>query len=388
MLILTKIELFIYLFVILKETLCFCEESFVVICDNLIDIKRNDTWPWRYVIIGSTQNKHNPPTQILNSRVMLDLVFVKSLTIIYQIESIDSTLLASSCKNLQYLNLYDNNIKFIEDETFEDFPSLRELYLENNHIEYLGRSVFKNSTLDVVSLSRNLIETITTCFFQSKIKWLKINHNKLKFIRAGAFPITLERLELEHNFLTSLNEGVFKNLRNLKELSMKHNRLTSLPDISSLWMIHYLHLSYNNIKEIIYQFDQHKELEYVDLSSNLIRNISVDGISWNSTPPMIILTFNRLINLKFEHPERKTDLVIYGNPWICDCLFNIEKTIREYKHIQTCELPYFKNGKLPMCIENGKCGENEIDDSVINNFIEIVSTCENKNQCNFHLENY
>src|SRR5699024_5319513 len=149
--------------------------------------------------------------------------------------------------------------------------------------------------------------------------------------------------------------------------------------------IQYLHFAHNNIQEVHYPFDNHKSLGFVDLSSNSIRNVSVDAFASNGTPPLVMLSFNRLTNIVFEHPERRTDLVLYGNPWICDCLTKIEKTIRDHKHIKTCEVNYFDMGQIPFCIENGKCGTAVLPDQDINRFINMVTVYEKeiKDRCDF-----
>jgi hypothetical protein len=382
---LQEFKLILIVLVLVNKILCFCENSYIVICDDLEDIKQNETTSWKYVLIGSSQTNYERPNNILDGSVTLSLARTKSLTIINQLKLIRTPISIVRENYLEYLNLYDNDINEIDDYTFQNLPNLKEVYLERNKIGHLGRGIFQNTTLEVVNLSRNRIKSITTCFYHSKIKWILLNENKISFIKPRAFPQEVEQLELNDNLLESIEGTVFENLHNLKELFLQRNLLTQIPDISALKKIHYLHFAYNNVKLVDYPFNNHKDLEFLDLSSNLIKNVTVEVFSSDRTPPLVLLPFNRLTNLKFNNPERKTDLVLYGNPWNCDCLFRIEKILVTHKHYKSCEFDFFRNGKLPMCVGSGKCEDDSVESNDIQNFIDMIISCEDRSLCNFRL---
>ncbi|EFA05110.1 Leucine-rich repeat transmembrane protein FLRT2-like Protein [Tribolium castaneum] len=372
----------------LKLILAFCEESYVIICDDLIDIEELQTdgaVSWRHVLIGSNHYKSEPPNHILTYKHITALSRTKSLTILNQIKLITSNAFGFSNNLLQHLNFFNNKIATIRDHSFAKLENLREVYLENNEIHHLGRAIFKGTSLEIVNLSRNKLESITTAFLETRIKWLLLNHNNLSFIEARAFPDNLEQLELNHNNLEDLESNLFQNLHNLKELFIEHNLLKTVPDIAPLTRIQYLHFAHNQIQKVYYRFDKHETLEFVDFSSNFIRNVATEVFSSDS-PPLVILTFNRLTNLEFNNWEKKTDLGLYGNPWNCDCLFKIETNLRKYKHLSSCEFPRSLNGKLPICVEGGKCEDvDEIKEADISRFREETTYFEDKIDCYFRL---
>ncbi|KAJ3646339.1 hypothetical protein Zmor_023931 [Zophobas morio] len=373
---------------VVQDILCFCEESHVIICDDLADVKQNETTPWHHVQIGSLSDLTESPKHSLNSSVLFDLHRTKSLTIINQIRLIQKIYRIAHISYLKYLNLYRNNILEITDAAFSEISSLREVYLKNNNIQHLGRGIFENLTLDIIDLSWNHIHSVTTGFYNTKIKWLLLNHNEINFIGYEPFPSSLQQLELSNNQLESLDKHAFQNLQKLKELYLNHNRLTTVPDIATLKQIQYLHFAHNKIEEVHFRFDKFRKLSFVDLSFNIIKNVTSDVFASNDTPAIVVLSFNRLTNMVFEHPEKRTDLGLLGNPWNCNCWSKIENILGNYNHDNTCEFnSIFNKGTVPFCIESGECGGSRvISESEIDNFLDAISICEDKIKiCNFRL---
>ncbi|KAJ3646336.1 hypothetical protein Zmor_023928 [Zophobas morio] len=379
-----KYALLIIVALAFKQILCVCEESHIVICDDITDIKDNETAPWLHVQIGSLEKRAEPLKHVLKTGILYTLSRTRFLTIINQIGLISRLY---GHRHLRYLNLYGNNISEISDYMFTRIYLLKEVYLKNNNIQHLGREIFQNRTLSVVDLSRNRIQTITTCFYKSKIKWLLLNHNKINFIGFEPFPPNLEQLELNDNLLESIEDEHFRNLRRLKELYLENNRLTTVPNIVDLKKIQFLHFAYNNIQEVHFRFDQLPKLEFLDLGFNSIHNVTTDVFTAAKSAPIVVLSFNKLTNMVFEHPEKKTDLVLYGNPWICDCWFQIENITSKYHHQQTCDLKLFDKGEIPLCIHAGPCsGTLVVSRSDIDNYLDVVSDCQNDaKRCNFRL---
>jgi hypothetical protein len=125
---LQEFKLIFIVLVLVNKILCFCENSYIVICDDLEDIKQNETTSWKYVLIGSSQTNYERPNNILDGSVTLSLARTKSLTIINQLKLIRTPISIVRENYLEYLNLYDNDINEIDDYTFQNLPNLKEVY--------------------------------------------------------------------------------------------------------------------------------------------------------------------------------------------------------------------------------------------------------------------
>ncbi|KAJ3646337.1 hypothetical protein Zmor_023929 [Zophobas morio] len=379
-----KYVLLLVVTLVFKKILCICEDSHIVICDDITDIKDNETTPWLHVQIGSLEKRVESPNHVLNRSLFFTLSRTRFLTIINQLRLISRL---PEHRHLRYLNFYGNNILEISDNTFSRMYLLKEAYLKNNNIQHLGREIFQNLTLDVVDLSRNRIQSIRSGFYNTKIKWLLLNHNKINYLGFEPFPPSLQQLELNDNLLETIEHEYFRNLRSLKELYLENNRLTTISNILDLKNIQFLHFAYNNIQEVHFRFDQLPKLEFLDLGFNSIHNVTTDVFSAVKSAPIVVLSFNKLSNMVFEHPERKTDLVLFGNPWICECWFKIEKIISKHHHQQTCDFKIFDKGQIPLCIEGGQCsGTLVVARNDIDNYLKVVSVVQDDvKRCNFRL---
>ena len=122
---------------------------------------------------------------------------------------------------LNLLNISHNYLSDINDVHF--FENLKELYINNNKIEDI--SFCENlPNLAILNAEYNNIITITSLNICSKLKILKLSHNKIKYLNS-----TLRTI---------------KNLKNIDELSIKEN-----PFLSELFSYReYFITNYPNIK--------------------------------------------------------------------------------------------------------------------------------------------
>lgn len=169
---------------------------------------------------------------------------------------------------LQVLNLQYNRIQHFYSNMFSElrFPVLEKLEL--NQMESMIRHVdgytFNNSVLDYISFGQNNLDFSSTTVSEDvfagcdMVKVVFLNSNNFETISAGKFQrlfrptprlrslylansqiavvhretfryiSNLGSLDLNHNALMSLPDGMFDDLRKLRNLSIQNNRLTSI----------------------------------------------------------------------------------------------------------------------------------------------------------------
>lgn len=166
------------------------------------------------------------------------------------------------------------------------FTNLKLLNLSNNSIQSLSSSrdfssILSRSSIESLDLSNNQISQIDdeTFVHLKELRYLNLNKNQIKHISLFAFTADshkLVELDLSHNMITdsSLEFLLFSSLVNLKRLNMNYNRLTSLSShfLYNLYSLEYLSLKFNNLKtfDIFYLANKNNEfLKQIDLSFNL-----------------------------------------------------------------------------------------------------------------------
>ncbi|KAG7259745.1 hypothetical protein CRUP_018838, partial [Coryphaenoides rupestris] len=112
--------------------------------------------------------------------------------------------------NLRYLNLEENRIKVIHDQSFQDLLRLENFYLNDNVLPDLPQDAFKGLTrLKMLNLGGNLLTNVSKTWFSDLVE--------------------LEVLYLDRNSLLAIEEGSFENLTSLITLHLNSNNLTALP---------------------------------------------------------------------------------------------------------------------------------------------------------------
>ncbi|XP_007893501.1 keratocan [Callorhinchus milii] len=103
------------------------------------------------------------------------------------------------------------------------------VYLQNNLIETLSESSFKNaSQLKWINLNKNKISNhnISKGLFQkmNNLLYLYLEDNDLEEV-PSPLPNSLEQLRLARNKISKIPKGTFSNLENLSMLDLHHNKL-------------------------------------------------------------------------------------------------------------------------------------------------------------------
>lgn len=333
-----------------------CVESYMMFCDCVTDISNYKSENWTDVVIKSDQTSC---ASVIKSDSFVKLEEIKILFIVNQTNSIQKLAFKEIGQTLKILKFYGNTLNQIGTHTFSNFRKLSQLGLVNNNIELIEDNSFSGSVIKTLDLSRNKIEMILSNTFDgSEITRIVLKYNKISHINENAFNKHLEVLQLDYNNLEHLQDGFAKNSPKLSELTISDNKLTHISGIPSLVKVKKLDFSFNNINYInLQEFEDFKDLIYLDLSSNKLETISLKYFKKvKAERLMLLLNFNHLTNLKIKNGEKPMTLTLFGNPWNCKCLEELQKNMHEGNYTTTkCDLELFKCGLVPVCIEQGEC---------------------------------
>lgn len=116
----------------------------------------------------------------------------------------------AGCVELEYLNLFNNNIVHIPPNTFADNPELETLGLGLNQIETLHPLALFGTAIEYLDLSLNRISVFDPTWYET------ING-------------TLHSLDLLANGISSLPSDGFRTLRDIEVLVLNYNPLRTVP---------------------------------------------------------------------------------------------------------------------------------------------------------------
>ncbi|XP_044254154.1 insulin-like growth factor-binding protein complex acid labile subunit [Tribolium madens] len=384
------------------ETDSTCRHSYMTFCDNLSDLENYNVENWTELVVGTESYDDSQLRTIDFDSLSLDrLEKLVTFIIIGQIRDIKTYTftLDPYFNRMNYLQLYENDIKRIRFTTF-DTMKLTKLSLVNNNIEYIHKGAFYNCEIKTIDLSHNKLELIekdvfSEEFFYNSTIEMVIRYNKIEAIQSDSFPSSLEILNLDYNNIKVLNADVFDNLDNLQELTLSHNQLTSLGFIKNLEELKYIDVSHNKIVVFTSQhFNNLSQLQVLDLSHNQLAYPQIFqkfNIPERHPPLQISLAFNKLTHLVIEENNFRHHVVfLYGNPWNCKCWQMMEKFMLDNKvKRNVCDLKFFGNGEVPYCIQydqidcrNGDYVKNSnISQQDVQHFMSVVKSSLDKIKC-------
>jgi ABC-type transporter Mla MlaB component len=224
-----------------------------------------------------------------------------------------NTLIYRLLADLQYLDLGDNEFKYIASDEFRDLRNLQVLMLDGNQLPVVLERTFGNNgasggqiDLQILSLARNRLAKVTAAAFENltTLQELDISYNKLNHLDTATFvPVaeSLRRLKLSGNLIPlSEVKYVLQVVLKLRDLSMADMGITDIPVGLFVYHEHLrnLNLSGNNFVHFPAQtLSPVPKLQEIDLSRNRFRGLD----------ERLIL---RLEAVKTIH--------LQGNPWVCD----------------------------------------------------------------------
>ncbi|XP_057335576.1 toll-like receptor Tollo [Microplitis mediator] len=205
------------------------------------------------------------------------------------------------------LRLVDNKLENISRDTFSTLPALQVLNLASNVIRHVEQNAFaSNSVLRAVRLDGNQLTEIRGVFTTATtLVWLNISDNKLLWFDYSYLPANLEWLDMHNNQISELGNyyTVHGNLK-IKMLDASWNLITEIMESSIPDGIETLFLNNNNIRSVAPStFLRKTSLEKVVLYGNEIRHLDLTALGIQEVP------MDRNI------PE----FYIGDNPILCDC---------------------------------------------------------------------
>ncbi|XP_071406048.1 leucine-rich repeat- and IQ domain-containing protein 1 isoform X2 [Pithys albifrons albifrons] len=204
----------------------------------------------------------------------------------------------SSCRDLKYINVEENNIQIIDCENLEN---LRILILNKNHLPSVyGLDGCKN--LQNLELSNNRITRIGGLESLKNLQQLIVDHNQLISTKGLCEVPTLIYLDCSFNHLTQVEDiencGLLQvlklqgnNLQELprlenhvllRELYLDDNSITAVRMLSSYWLplLQILFLSQNRLTELV-PLNSFVSLEKLDIKNNCLSDLK-DVLTWLS----------------------------------------------------------------------------------------------------------
>lgn len=250
--------------------------------------------------------------------------------------------------SLTIITLYDNLLSFIEVDAFKGLNTLREVYLYNNKLVTLEPLIFQPvMSLIKLTASSNQITSLDSQLFQSgrKIQSLYLTVNKISHIDRDCFchltdlktiwldfnrltdinfftcPNTLTNLALSTNQITfSKTKSPFENLTSLLTLDLASNGLgDSIDDFTfkGLSRLTTLGLIRNNITRFTHNSFTHMRLLYlIDLKENCIVTLDSSVFRRNFRLSKLFLEYNRIVRLSphmFTYLRYLDELHLTGN---------------------------------------------------------------------------
>lgn len=182
---------------------------------------------------------------------------------------------------LSILNLEQNAISEIEDNSFYGLNSIHDLNLAENHLKTIRRHTFAGLP---------------------SLVFLGLNNNQIETIEDGAFDFpSLEMLKLHSNKLKRLSDAVFDGLRQIQMIILHRNELEHIGrSLYGLSSVDIIILSENRIQDIdLAAFAQMAELKHLELKKSgfsfAATKLEANHL-WNSSLVRIDLSSNNLIN--------------------------------------------------------------------------------------------
>ena len=247
-----------------------------------------------------------------------------------------------------YLNLSQNEIQIIEENTFEISNNLLELDLSSNKISMIQNDSFKGlDQLKTLNLSNNQIKELIDTFALKNIKNLDLSNNLIDMIIFRENLQNLVNLNLSDNKLTYIERKMFGHLNQLKIINLSHNQIMRIQNDSfeGLNKLKQLNLSYNKIEDLNFSVD--RNLETLNLSFNhlnkinnnffnQLENLAILYLQNNNIEEVGIDTFKCLSNLielnLSNNSMKKLNISIFNNLKNLKTLFIDNNKISEIKN--------------------------------------------------------
>ena len=127
------------------------------------------------------------------------------------------TLNSLSNKNLTYLHLSDNKIKYVESGAFEHVSAIEKLRFKHNP---LTRQALKNIAVGLSGKQPMSLDVSGICYTNEQLKDFLYSFRSISF----------KQLRLRENHITALTNDMFKQITQIRELDLAKNAIDSIQD--------------------------------------------------------------------------------------------------------------------------------------------------------------
>ncbi|XP_015171011.1 PREDICTED: protein toll-like [Polistes dominula] len=224
--------------------------------------------------------------------------------------------------------IYEN----LKREQLHGFRYLKKIILSHNGLTKIPSDLFINiPLLEHIDLSNNSLSLPGDIFYKNpKLKHINLFYSGLEEIHNGTFNnlTNLEYLNIGSNHLYEIKAETFGQLVSLKYLDLSHHQL---PIFNENQVLKELYLSNCGIKQFFNDWSTgNNELRVLDLSHNMISNVSTSLFTLPSLKIIVDLSYNNIRNLNLNQIEeivskskedRNTVIYMQHNPLLCDCSF-------------------------------------------------------------------
>jgi len=260
------------------------------------------------------------------------------------------------CRNLEYLNIEANNLRFIPEMVVQNSRNLHTFTLDNNQINEIAEDAFIGTEISNLRLESNQLTAYNTNWFNGineTLQMLTIRNNSFTFLPENAFENlkNLQELDMAFNDLPDLSDHIFQGLSNLLFVSLSNCNIRDLKAswFNDLMSLGSLFLNYNNLTSIPDQsFANQNNLFEVNLNGNRLSTLNSEAFSNLSSMLYISAVNNRikLIDPKlYDKSDNLYNLFLFNNLCIDDnfiSIVNDREGVREQLH--TCFENYEQDG--------------------------------------------
>ena len=184
-------------------------------------------------------------------------------------------------RDLTVLKLYGNQLDTIPEE-LSLLEKLTELDVSFCELKEFPLPILRLKKLEYLDISNNFIQIIPEEITKMQLKTFKLGKNPLK-----AFPtfldqlINLEKTDLSGCFLENNSPEIYR-LRNLREIDLRDNCITELPEDISHLNLQLLNVANNPLNELPASLRHSVNLKDLDISSTNIKEIPFQILCINS----------------------------------------------------------------------------------------------------------
>ena len=195
---------------------------------------------------------------------------------------------------LKLLKLCGNNMTSHIYETFDTLTALKVLDFGNSMVERFPlRLLGSTKNLESLDISDNALGTIADQSFTnlSKLVYLNMSKNLLSQLPSFNAQEKLQILDLSENILYTLKSTTFIFLGNLQFLSLCKNYIVAIPDqiFHPLYQLAFINVSFNDIEEIgVGLFSKNNRLSTIDVRGNDMRRIKHDSFQGATNSTIIV----------------------------------------------------------------------------------------------------